>query len=62
VGGLLDTVGDVLSPVTGTVGGILSPSSASTDSATTKNVASTKAAPAGPALTQIDPLGALLAG
>jgi hypothetical protein len=58
VGGLLDTVGDVLSPVTGAVGGILSPSSASTtDNAT----ASSKVAPSGPALTMINPLADLLA-
>jgi hypothetical protein len=55
-GGLLGTVGDVLSPVTGAVGDILSPSSASTTS-----TASTKSAPAGPALTMINPLGDLLA-
>lgn len=61
VGGLLDTVGDVLSPVTGTVGGILSPNSASTTSSTDKATASTKSAPAGPALTLINPLGDLLA-
>jgi hypothetical protein len=59
VGGLLGTVGDVLSPVTGAVGGILSPNSAQTDS--TAATTSTKAAPSGPALTMIDPLGGLLA-
>lgn len=60
VGGLLGTVGDVLSPVTGAVGGILSPNSAQTDS--TAATTSTKAAPSGPALSMIDPLGGLLAG
>lgn len=59
VGGLLGTVGDVLSPVTGAIGGILSPNSAQTDS--TAATTSTKAAPSGPALTMIDPLGGLLA-
>ena len=53
-GGLLGTVGDVLTPVTDVVGGILSPSSSSTAATTTK------AAPAGPALTMIDPLGDLV--
>jgi hypothetical protein len=53
-GGLLGTVGDVLSPVTDVVGGILSPSS-------TDSTATTKSAPAGPALTMINPLGDLLA-
>lgn len=61
VGGLLDTVGDVLSPVTGTVGGILSGGSASTTSTTDNATASTRSAPAGPALTLIDPLADLLA-
>ncbi|MFL6120824.1 hypothetical protein [Actinophytocola sp.] len=55
-GGLLGTVGGVLSPVTDVVGGILSPSTSSTDS-----TAATKSAPAGPALTMINPLGDLLA-
>jgi hypothetical protein len=54
-GGLLGTVGDVLSPVTGTVGDILSPS------ASTTSTAAAKSAPAGPALTMINPLGDLLA-
>ena len=57
VGGLLGTVGDVLSPVTGAVGGILSPNSAQTDNVATT---STKTAPSGPALAMIDPLGGLL--
>jgi hypothetical protein len=47
--------------VTGAVGGILSPNSAHTDNtAATASATSTKAAPSGPALTMIDPLGALL--
>lgn len=51
--GLGDVVGDVLDPVTDVVGGVLTPSSASAKSSTS--------APAGPALTLIDPLGDLLA-
>lgn len=55
VGGLLGTVGGVLSPVTGAVGGLLS-----TDSAQTDSTASARTAPSGPALAMIDPLGGLL--
>jgi hypothetical protein len=47
---VVDTVGDVLTPVTDVVGGILSPQSSTTAST----------APSGPALTLIDPLGDLL--
>ncbi|WP_133905502.1 hypothetical protein [Actinophytocola oryzae] len=55
VGGLVDTVGDVLSPVTGTLDGILSPKSTNNDASATRST------PSGPALTMIDPLGDLLA-
>jgi len=58
-GGLLGTVGGILSPVTDAVGGILSPNSAQSDSSATTST--TKAAPSGPALTMINPLGDLLA-
>lgn len=58
-GGLGDVVGGVLDPVTDVVGGILSPSTtSSSDTSTT----TTKAAPSGPALAMIDPLGGLFAG
>ena len=54
---VVDTVGDVLSPVTDVVGGILSPLSGSSAQTTTQSPA-----PAGPALTMINPLGDLLGG
>ena len=56
---VVDTVGDVLSPVTDIVGGILSPLSGGTQST---SQATTQSAPAGPALTMINPLGDLLGG
>jgi hypothetical protein len=50
VGDVVDTVGDVLTPVTDVVGGVLSPLSST----------ATSPAPSGPALTLINPLGDLL--
>lgn len=61
LGGVLtpvtDVVGGVLNPVTDVVGGILSPLSGSSTAST-----QSAAAPSGPALTMINPLGDLLGG
>jgi len=53
---IVDTVDDVLSPVTDIVGGLLSPLSAG------PQATAQSSAPAGPALTMINPLGDLLGG